>query len=190
MWYIVYTVSMINVIQFHTMSYITRIYACTQSSLRWHMDMSNIPHFKTGRRFIPLGLGFRSQDTTPLGRVLNRFSQDMALVDLQMPRIYEFTMQHFTIVVLGTFGASMLLWPPIIFGPRRWCESSPETSQNWGFTFGDTIWDAKWPPNGFFNGIGLWCVIVVHAFSTLHSGNQTWQAGKSLFTSMILPLKQ
>lgn len=53
-------------------------------------------------------------DTTPLGRVLNRFSQDMALVDLQMPRIYEFTMQHFTIVVLGTFGASMLAWPVLL----------------------------------------------------------------------------
>lgn len=53
-------------------------------------------------------------DTTPLGRVLNRFSQDIALVDLQMPRIYEFTMQHFTIVALGTFGASVLAWPVLL----------------------------------------------------------------------------
>lgn len=55
-----------------------------------------------------------TQDTTPLGRVLNRFSQDIALMDLQMPRIFEFTMQHGSVVAVGIFGASVLAWPVIV----------------------------------------------------------------------------
>ena len=57
---------------------------------------------------------FLTEDTTPLGRVLNRFSQDIALMDLQMPRIFEFTMQHGSVVAMGIFGASVLVWPVIV----------------------------------------------------------------------------
>ncbi|CAE7247979.1 Abcc1 [Symbiodinium sp. CCMP2592] len=53
-------------------------------------------------------------DTTPLGRVLNRFSQDISLMDLQMPRLFEFAMQHFTVVFVGIIGASVLAWPALL----------------------------------------------------------------------------
>ena len=53
-------------------------------------------------------------DTTPLGRVLNRFSQDISLMDLQMPRLFEFAMQHFTVVSVGIIGASVLAWPALL----------------------------------------------------------------------------
>eukprot|EP00930_Biecheleria_cincta_P001365 TRINITY_DN102505_c0_g1_i1.p1 TRINITY_DN102505_c0_g1~~TRINITY_DN102505_c0_g1_i1.p1 ORF type:complete len:1318 (-),score=217.82 TRINITY_DN102505_c0_g1_i1:201-4154(-) len=53
-------------------------------------------------------------DTTPLGRVLNRFSQDVALTDLQMPRLFEFTMQHASVVIVGLLGAGAVAWPTLI----------------------------------------------------------------------------
>ncbi|CAE7032848.1 ABCC2 [Symbiodinium sp. KB8] len=53
-------------------------------------------------------------DTTPLGRVLNRFSQDISLMDLQMPRLFEFAMQHFAVVFVGIIGASVLAWPALL----------------------------------------------------------------------------
>lgn len=56
----------------------------------------------------------KHQDTTPLGRILNRFSQDIALMDLQMPRIFEFAMQHLTVVAVGIFGASVFLVKQLI----------------------------------------------------------------------------
>mmetsp|Transcript_57534 Transcript_57534/g.186934 ORF Transcript_57534/g.186934 Transcript_57534/m.186934 type:complete len:1064 (-) Transcript_57534:1093-4284(-) len=54
-------------------------------------------------------------DTTPLGRVLNRFSQDVALMDLQLPRLFEFTVQHCSVVTVGVLGAAFLAWPTLIF---------------------------------------------------------------------------
>jgi len=53
-------------------------------------------------------------DTTPLGRILNRCSQDVALLDLQLPRVLEFTAQHVGTVFVGVFGGTVLVWPSLV----------------------------------------------------------------------------
>lgn len=60
-------------------------------------------------------------DTTPLGRILNRFSQDIALTDLMMPRVFEFAAQHNTAVLVDVIGAGVLAWPALVlFMPLLW----------------------------------------------------------------------
>eukprot|EP00933_Yihiella_yeosuensis_P000860 TRINITY_DN101376_c0_g1_i1.p1 TRINITY_DN101376_c0_g1~~TRINITY_DN101376_c0_g1_i1.p1 ORF type:complete len:709 (+),score=126.58 TRINITY_DN101376_c0_g1_i1:186-2129(+) len=53
-------------------------------------------------------------DTTPIGRVLNRFSQDVSLMDLQLPRLFEFTSQHCSVVFTAALAASALAWPAVL----------------------------------------------------------------------------
>ena len=53
-------------------------------------------------------------DTTPLGRILNRCSQDVMLVDQQLPRFMEFCAQYVGVVFVGVCGAAVLVWPSLV----------------------------------------------------------------------------
>ena len=53
-------------------------------------------------------------DTTPLGRILNRCSQDVMLVDQQFPGVMELCAQYVGVVFVGVCGAAVLVWPNLV----------------------------------------------------------------------------